>query len=242
MSVGIKTGLSAFVTVFVLWMIRDRLHFDPAAYSAHLADNNSHFGIPNIWTVITTSGYAYLGAYGLIRRSQFPESYRTLGTIFAFAILGTGFGSSYFHYNPNPSTLFWDQLPMSIGFASFAGMVIADRVCVKTGRILGYLLTVVGPWSVWNIYFGNGETFYYICLQFGTLLFALLVIALTRAAKMKTSLIFFGLIAYVVAKVLETYDGPIFDALGFISGHSLKHIAATIALWAIFKGTVETKV
>ena len=58
---------------------------------------------------------------------------------------------------------------------------------------------------------------------------------------MKTSLIFFGLIAYIVAKVLETYDSQIFEALGFISGHSLKHVAATIALWAILKGAVETE-
>jgi hypothetical protein len=239
MSVGIKTGLSAFVTTLLLFLIRDRLHFDPATYSAHLADNNTHLGIANFWNVITNVGFAYLGIYGLLHRKKFPESYRTLGTIFALAILGTGFGSSYFHYNPNPSTLFWDQLPMSIGFASFVGMVIADRVSVKAGRILGYVLSVVGPWSVWNIYFGNGDTLFYICLQFGTLLFALLVITLTRAEKMKTSLIFFGLIAYIVAKVLETYDGPIFDTLGFISGHSLKHIAATVALWAIFKGTVE---
>jgi hypothetical protein len=34
---------------------------------------------------------------------------------------------------------------------------------------------------------------------------------------------------YVLAKVLETFDRPIFGALRVVSGHTLKHLAAAFA-------------
>ena len=38
---------------------------------------------------------------------------------------------------------------------------------------------------------------------------------------------------YVIAKLLERFDKQVFSAIGFISGHSLKHIAAAVATWYI---------
>ena len=38
---------------------------------------------------------------------------------------------------------------------------------------------------------------------------------------------------YLLAKVLEHFDDQIYSMLGFISGHSLKHIAAALGLWIV---------
>jgi hypothetical protein len=40
--------------------------------------------------------------------------------------------------------------------------------------------------------------------------------------------------AYVVAKIAEQLDGPIYDAIG-LSGHSVKHFVSSVAvLFAVF--------
>ena len=46
----------------------------------------------------------------------------------------TGFGSSYYHLNPNDNTLFWDRLPMTFCFAAILAAVVEERVEFKGGR------------------------------------------------------------------------------------------------------------
>jgi hypothetical protein len=39
---------------------------------------------------------------------------------------------------------------------------------------------------------------------------------------------------YVLAKLLEHLDGQVYSALGLVSGHTLKHLAASLgALWIL---------
>ena len=228
--------LLAGVTLLVLWTLRAKLWFDPETYSAGFADKKTLLGIPNFGDVVTNLGFAILGLYGFRRLDRMPESYRGLATVFAMAIFGTALGSAYFHFAPAPLTLFWDQLPMSIGFASFVGMVVADRVSIPAGNRLGFALCILGPWSVWNIYYGSGETAYYLALQFGTLIYAILLLVFSKGGALQTKAVMGGLVAYILAKVFESHDAEIYERLGFISGHSLKHLAATVALAAILWG------
>ncbi|MBS1961991.1 MAG: hypothetical protein JST04_07235 [Bdellovibrionales bacterium] len=235
MTAGKKTIAIALLTAALLFAFREHLHFDPASYSAGFADSETRFGVPNFWNVATNLGFLLLGVLGFRRRAQVPAAYRGLGAVFSLAVAGTAFGSSYFHYAPSPATLFWDQLPMSVGFASFVGMVVADRANAAAGRALGIALVVLGPLSVANIYFGTGATEFYLALQFGSLLFAILVLAVVHGGEMRTSFILVGLFAYILAKVFERQDAAIYARLGF-SGHSLKHLAATVAIAAILRG------
>jgi hypothetical protein len=43
------------------------------------------------------------------------------------------------------------------------------------------------------------------------------------------------LLAYVLAKVFEYYDKGLFESLGFISGHSLKHIVAAVGIFVLLR-------
>ena len=38
----------------------------------------------------------------------------------------TGFGSSYYHWDPNDRTLFWDRLPMALSFMAILAIVIGE--------------------------------------------------------------------------------------------------------------------
>ena len=64
------------------------------------------------------------------------------------AILMTGFGSAYYHLDPNDQTLFWDRLPMAIAFMAILAMAVGERVDEKTGAILLWPLIAIGVLSL----------------------------------------------------------------------------------------------
>lgn len=238
---SVKFVLLALVSAGLLGSLREELYFDPVSYTAHFADEVAHLGIPNFWNVVTNLGFLLIGAHGLRHLGRVPETLRSLARVFLLALVGTAFGSAYFHWETTPFTLFWDQLPMSIGFGSFVGIVIADRFDLRFGRVVGLLLCLLGPWSVWNIYYGGGSTTPYLVLQFGSLIFSALLLLGMPQGQLKRGPIFIGIAAYAAAKIFESHDFEIFQRLGFISGHSLKHIAAALAVLAIFRGMEKAK-
>ena len=82
------------------------------------ADQRTLFGIPNFWNVISNVPFIGISAVGLW---QFG---RSQGTMLLFlGIFLTGFGSAYYHLEPSDRTLFWDRLPMAIGFMAIFAIV-----------------------------------------------------------------------------------------------------------------------
>src|SRR5262245_288816 len=60
------------------------------------ADQRTLLGIPNFWNVVSNLPFAAIGAVGLWRYRDDPA------TVILFSgILLTGFGSAYYHWNPN---------------------------------------------------------------------------------------------------------------------------------------------
>ena len=60
----------------------------------------------------------------------------------------TGFGSSYYHWNPNDGTLFWDRLPMTLCFAAILAAVVEERVDARAGAMLLRPLLAIGIFSL----------------------------------------------------------------------------------------------
>src|ERR1700745_4249361 len=95
------------------------------------ADQRELFGIPNFWNVVSNLPFVAVGAVGLWR------FHRDATTVVLFAgLFLTGFGSSYYHLDPNDSTLFWDRLPMTICFAAILSAFVEERVDAKAGAML----------------------------------------------------------------------------------------------------------
>src|SRR6516165_11348492 len=87
------------------------------------ADQRTLIGIPNFWNVVSNFPFLLVGAMGLL------EFHRHAATIALFlGILLVGFGSSYYHWNPNDGTLFWDRLPMTLSFMAILAIVVEERV------------------------------------------------------------------------------------------------------------------
>src|SRR5882757_1198304 len=87
------------------------------------ADQRALLGIPNFWNVISNVPFVVVGAIGLRHYRDDPATFVLFAGIFL-----TGFGSAYYHWSPNDGTLFWDRLPITLGFTAILSGIIAERV------------------------------------------------------------------------------------------------------------------
>lgn len=221
----------------------------PQPLSYHnFADRRSWLGIPNFGDVASNAGFAIFGIWGLwffVRLSSQERALRFLDAreCWFYVVLFCGFiltaaGSSYYHLSPDNSRLVWDRLPMTLVFMSLVAAMIAERISVSVALWLWPLLVALGIFSVlewrWSEQAGHGDLRFYGAVQLYAVLVLLLMLFLpgryTRTADLGAVVGF-----YVLAKLFETFDKPVF-ALGYVvSGHTLKHIAAGLAGYWILR-------
>ncbi|HET9688705.1 MAG TPA: ceramidase domain-containing protein [Pseudolabrys sp.] len=193
------------------------------------ADQRAILGIPYFWNVVSNLPFIAVGAAGLLQFRRDPA----IAALF-LGILVTGFGSAYYHLDPNDRTLFWDRLPMSIGFMAILSIVIGERLDAKAGAILLWPLIAVGVFSL-LLWRWTGDLRLYGWVQFFP---CAAVPALFLLFPPKYSGTFYWLIAaalYALAKLFEFYDSAIYSVGSILSGHTLKHIAAAAACFAILR-------
>jgi hypothetical protein len=193
------------------------------------ADQRTLLGIPNFWNVVSNIPFVGIGAVGLW---QFGRSSATM--LLFLGIFLTGFGSSYYHLDPNDQTLFWDRLPMAIGFMAIFAIAIEERVDQRLGAILLWPMTAIGVFSL-LLWRWTGDLRLYAWVQFFPCL-ALPAIFLLLAPRFSGTI--YWLVAamfYALAKLFEFYDGAIYSAGAILSGHTLKHFAAAAACGTLLR-------
>lgn len=223
----------------------------PQPLSYHrFADHRGLFGISNFGDVASNLPFALVGVWGLVflskansgqsaRQSHFIDQRERWPYFFVFfGLTLTAFGSSYYHLAPDNDRLVWDRLPMTITFMGLVAAVIAERISVRLGLWLLPFLLLIGMGSVvqWHLseVRGAGDLRFYASVQAYSTLVILLSFFFPRRYTRTGD---FGWVVgfYVLAKLLEAADGPVFRALHFVSGHTLKHLAAAAAGYAILR-------
>ena len=215
---------------------------DPAYHN--FADKRGLLGIPNFGDVMGNLLFLIFGLMGMrtVFKSRNDINISTMkGECILWEVLfaGTflvGFGSGYYHWEPNNHTLVWDRLPMTIVFMSFFSLVIMERISEKGGLLLFPLFLIAGAASVfyWDYTesLGNGDLRAYALVQFLPMLLLPLIFWLLPARYSGLKYLGYVLFWYGLAKVLEHFDPDIFEMTGeLVSGHTLKHIAAAIAVF-----------
>jgi hypothetical protein len=207
----------------------------PPAYH-HFADRRSAFGIANFRDVASNAGFLLAGIAGLAvvfsGRAQFEfPSERWPWAAFFVGILLTAFGSSYYHLAPDNARLFWDRLPMTMAFMGLLSSQIVDRIGVRAGVASLLPLLALGAASVvywrWTEQRGVGNVVPYVILQ-GYAVIALALLAVRARSRYTRSRDLYWIFAwYVLSKLFETFDEEIHSLAGFVSGHTLKHLAAS---------------
>jgi len=195
--------------------------------------------IPN--TLDTLSNFPFLcvgivGIFYLLRKKNQPSIHQNTKLyyyVFSFSLILTAIGSSYYHLHPNTDALYWDRLPMSIGFMTLLSLMIADRISEKLGSILLMPMVLIGTQSVWywklSELKNEGDLRAYLLVQFGSLISILLLMIFFPQKNLSNKSISHALGWYVLAKVFEALDSPIYSLTQqTISGHTLKHLAAAV--------------
>jgi len=212
------------------------------------ADTRRCLGLANFGDVISNGGFLLVGFIGLLQLRRLRnqgrfESFQQIlpFLVFFVAVAFVAPGSAYYHEAPDNDRLFWDRLPMTVAFMSLFAGILADRVHpVFAGKVL-WIMVLLGIASL--VYWqqtelrGIGDLRPYALVQFYPMVaLPLICWFYPKARHTPVKYLIWMYVWYAAAKLLEFLDTEIFLALGSgISGHSLKHIVAAIAVYMVVR-------
>ena len=226
------------VAVFCIKRFAQNSHY-------HLfSDNIEIFAIPNFNNVISNFPFIVFGIIGITfiikKHKKNQKSTILLASLFFFlGIFFTGIGSSYYHLYPNTNTLVWDRLPMVIVFMSFFSSIITENISNSLGKKSLVYLLIIGVISVlyWYIteLFGIGDLRLYVIVQFLPLILIPLILLMFNNLSSSNKYYWFIIGIYILAKIFETFDEQIYLITNVISGHTIKHLVASIAPFIYYR-------
>ncbi len=235
-----------FLCVVVVTIAGALLWHGPIAQPAdyhRFADTRAWLGIPHAADVLSNLPFLLAGWLGMkaALRLPLPHPARTAWGMFFAAVMLTAAGSGFYHWAPDDFGLAIDRLPIAWACAWLTLALLAERVAAGFGHpVLMLTAWLVATASVWLWYAGQmfaiGDLRAYLFVQFLPVLLIPLVCALFRGGLLGATDWFGAIALYLIAKALELRDAQVLEALGVISGHTLKHlIAAAAAFWLAWR-------
>jgi hypothetical protein len=208
----------------------------PDAYH-DFADQSLVWGVPHFCDVTSNLGFALAAFWGWMRLAPnraHPDlchgfaGYR----LFLAGLFLTALGSTWYHLAPDNARLVWDRLPIALACAGLLAGVLGD-VRRRDSRAMTGLLALAAVASVawWRFtdLAGAGDLRPYLLLQ-GLPILLIPLWQWIYKAPAADRLAFGGALAiYIIAKLTEANDHAIAAAIGPVTGHTLKHLLATLA-------------
>ena len=243
-----KTKIFALIFLFVVMFICTIfIPHIPVSKSYHeFADSRSCMGIPNFGDVISNFPFAlfgFLGVLTVIKMSGekiFLKWYHSWPyLIFFCAVILVSLGSSYYHLDPSNGRLYLDRAPILIGFICLFTAFFADRINQHIGIFLLFpFLLILGCgaflWDLSHLHAGGDLRFYALMQIYAFVALPLICWFFPKNTYTSNRHLYLILSWYALAKVFEVYDQKIFESLaGLISGHTLKHFVASIAVFVV---------
>lgn len=218
----------------------------PSAYHK-FADQRSLWLIPNFFNVVSNLIFLLVGVEGLVflKRVSALSVQKTFAVtsecwsylIIFVSILMISAGSAYYHWEPENSSLFWDRLPIAIGIMALLAATVTERIGIRLGLQMLPVLIMIGITSVvywyWSEQQGIGNLNFYIVVQFCSILLIVLLAILFPSRYTRGSDIYGVIALYGLAKLAEILDKEIYQLGQIVSGHTLKHIFAGLAVYWI---------
>jgi hypothetical protein len=243
-SVGALIALAIAAALVAVWLppIPQDLRYHG------MADARSLLGMPNALNVLSNLAFVAVGALGLssVWRGGTLGGARLIDprerwpyVVFFASLVLTGLGSAYYHAAPDNARLVWDRLPLAATLMGLFAATIVERISVSAGLFLLPLLAALGLASVLQWYageiHGRGDLRLYGVIQFYPMLAIPVLLLLREPRYTGGGWLVIALGLYAAAKLFEALDSAIFDLGHAVSGHTLKHLAAALAGWAVWR-------
>ena len=202
------------------------------------ADTRTFLAIPNAADVLSNAAFALVGIWGLLALRQRGRALVTDPVLrgyalFLLALLLTALGSSFYHLAPDNGRLVWDRVPIALACAALLAAAHAETrnpaqpAWVPLALVAGAIASV--GWWFFTESRGAGDLRPYLLLQGAPLVLVPLWQHFAKAPRAGRIAFAIAILLYAFAKAAEIGDRAIFDALGWISGHTLKHLLAAAA-------------
>lgn len=197
--------------------------------------------IPNFFNVFSNLPFLIVGLIGIKKLLQnkliIIEEFKQAYFIFLLGVALVALGSSYYHYWPNNQTLVWDRLPMTIAFMSLTSIIVGEFISLRLAKVILWPLLLIGIFSVfyWQLTekSGQGDLRLYGLVQFLPMIIMPIILICFKSKFSHVSMYWWLSFFYLLSKVFEYCDSQVYSMLGFISGHSIKHLAAALGLWVM---------
>jgi len=208
----------------------------------NFADERSIFHLSNFWNVVSNVPYFVVGILALyklliLNKLEILKEIKIAYIIFFIGVTLVSFGSGYYHLDPNNETLLWDRLPMTIAFMALFSFVVSEFFSLKLGKNLLFPFLFLGMSSVLYWFFGelehHGDLRAYALVQFLPMLIMPIMFLFFKPSFSLVKGYWYLLLCYLIAKIFEALDTQIYELLGFISGHSLKHIISAVGVYIL---------
>ena len=195
------------------------------------ADQRTWLAVPHAGDVLSNLGFllvAAYGAFGMWRARRCAPAQ----ALFVAALALTAVGSTFYHLAPSNARLVWDRLPIALACAALLAAGLQEAY-PKLKLVLP-ALAAFGALSVlwWSL---TGDLRPYLLIQAAPLLLIPALQWQTGAPVARRTAFVIAIALYVLAKMFELADAPVFQVLGLLSGHTVKHLLAALAAFVLVR-------
>lgn len=234
--ISLVVGISGLVTLLAPPFAQPLDYHD-------FADQRRILAIPNFWNVLTSLAFVLAGGLGLQalvwqNSLTLVPALKPAYRLFFIAVALVGIGSAFYHLAPSNSTLTWDRLPMAAGFMALLAIIIGEYLSQRAGRLLLFPLLAAGItagvyWHVSELR-GEGDLRFYALVQFLPVVLILVILLIYPSRFTHIRYLAAMLVLYLFSKTAELLDKAVYDWTGSISGHSIKHLVAALAVYCFY--------
>lgn len=212
------------------------------------ADSRRWFGVPNAMNVLVNLVVLLVGAWGwrATRRSHWPALLRQPWQGFHLGVMGGAVMASLYHLAPSPALYVLSHTAMATAFVLLCCGALSERVHLRFGSRRGVrqvlslvlLLSLSVPLGAWLT--GTVDLRPLLLLEWlPVLLIPTGAIGLPgRVTRTGDWLLMLSI--YALAKLFELADDQVFQATGWLSGHTLMHLnLAAGAGWLAYRASLS---